>query len=340
MTFQPPFQPSRSASQTPARESPQDTALRPRRLDEFVGQAKLVENLRIAIQASRARAEPVDHILLSGLPGLGKTTLAEIVAHEAGTAFRSTSGPALEKPADLVGLLTSLNPRDVLFIDEIHRLPVAVEEYLYSAMEDFRIVILLDQGPKSRSVPVSVHPFTLIGATTREGLLGEPFRARFGIQERLEPYSAGELSQVVLRSAKLLGATLTPEGAALIAARSRGTPRLANRFLRRLRDLAEVQGSPILDVQLAREGLARLGLDDSGLLPLDRRLLGLLRDARDQAVGLKTLAVALGEEERTIEDVYEPFLIREGLVARTPRGRILTERGREVLLKTASDAVP
>lgn len=307
-----------------------DTALRPESLEAFVGQPQAVSNLSVAIQAAKLRGEHLDHVLLSGLPGLGKTTLSEIIAKELGVGFRATTGPVIDRPGDLAGLLTNLGPGDVLFIDEIHRLPTQVEEYLYSAMEDFKLVIVLDQGPRARTVPIDLSPFTLVGATTREGLLSSPFRARFGIHERLEPYPLEDLVRIARRSAALLGVDMDPDAAHLIADRSRGTPRLVNRYLRRIRDVAQIESSGRIDVDIATSALERLGLDAAGLMPLDRRLLELLARS-GTPVGLKTLAVAVGEEDRTIEDVYEPFLIREGFIAKTARGRIITPLGLETL---------
>ncbi len=333
MELRPAFSREDATPPTRPADAPYDLALRPKRLAEFIGQGPVVANLRLSIDAAKSRGEPIDHVLLSGLPGLGKTTLAEILALEMGSTCRTTAGPAIEKPGDLAGLLTSLGRNDVLFIDEIHRLPTHVEEYLYSAMEDFRLVIMLDQGPRARAVPLQLHPFTLVGATTREGLLSEPFRARFGIHERLEPYEAKLIAEMVARSAGLLGLAIDEGAADLVASCSRGTPRLANRFLRRLRDHADVAGSKTITMAMADAGLARLGLDENGLLALDRKFLLLLERAQDRPMGLKTLAVALGEEERTIEDVYEPYLIREGLVAKTPRGRVITPSGRELLTR-------
>jgi Holliday junction DNA helicase RuvB len=311
-------------------ESEYETALRPRTLAEFVGQRQVIDNLGVFVAAARKRGEPLDHILFSGMPGLGKTTLANLIAHEMEVGMHATSGPALERAGDLVSLLTNLGRGDVLFIDEIHRMPKAVEEYLYSAMEDWHIDIVLDQGPAARSVRVSLQRFTLVGATTREGLLSAPFRARFGVLERLDPYPVQDLLTIVRRSAGLLGTPIVDDAATLIASRSRGTPRVANRILRRLRDVAQVKGNGKIDVAIAEQGLRMLGIDGHGLTELDRRILRCLAGS-STPVGLKTVAVAVGEEEDTIEDTYEPHLIREGLVQKTPRGRVVTEKGRAVL---------
>ena len=292
-----------------------DQALRPRNLTEFIGQAALVANLRVAIQAAAGREEPLDHVLLSGLPGLGKTTLAHILAREMGAGFHVTSGPALVKPGDLAGILTNLAPRDVLFVDEIHRLGPAVEELLYSAMEDYAIDILIDTGPSARSVRVPVKRFTLVGATTREGMLSAPFRSRFGFLEKLELYPPEDLERIVRRSAGQLGCPIDDEAIGRIARVSRGTPRIVNRLVKRVRDFAQVEG-----------GGRRLGVDENGLVETDRRILRALGRG-GSAVGLKTIAVAVGEDEETVEDVYEPFLLTEGWIQRTPRGRRLTERG-------------
>jgi Holliday junction DNA helicase RuvB len=298
-----------------------EVSLRPRTFDRFVGQQRVVENLQLAIAAAKARKEPLDHLLLSGLPGLGKTTLAAIVARDMGTNLHVTSGPALMRPADLVGILTNLEEGDFLFVDEVHRLPRTVEEKLYGAMEDFVIDVVLDQGPSARSLRLPMKRFTLVGATTREGLLGAPFRARFGLQEKLELYPATDLATILLRSAESLQVKLGADAADFIASRSRGTPRVANRFLRRVRDLAQERYGNAIDMDVAAEGLERLGVDGHGLCALDRRILQTLLKHGGGPVGLKTIAVAVGEEERTIEDVYEPYLIRQGLLRRTPQGR-------------------
>jgi Holliday junction DNA helicase RuvB len=295
--------------------------LRPRSFEDFVGQRPIVENLELAISAARSRGEALDHLILSGLPGLGKTTLAGIIAGKMGAQVHETSGPALVRPADLVGLLSNLEASDFLFIDEVHRLPRAVEEVLYSAMEDFVVDVVLDQGPAARSLRLSLPRFTLVGATTREGLLSAPFRARFGLQEKLDLYPAADLARILARSAKALKVTLARAASLLIADRSRGTPRVANRFLRRVRDLAQERYGNKIDEAVAQEGLSRLGVDDRGLCILDRRILETIVTHGGGPVGLKTIAVAVGEDDRTIEEVYEPFLIRSGFLRRTPQGR-------------------
>ena len=307
-----------------------DRSLRPNSFDEFVGQEQIRDNLRIAITAARGRDEPLDHVLLCGPPGLGKTTLAHLIAVGMGVEVVVTSGPALGAPKDLAGTLTRLKRDQVLFIDEIHRLPKALEEYLYSAMEDHAIDVVLDPGPSGRSVRLGVQPFTLVGATTREGLLTAAFRSRFGIVERLEPYPNADIGAILGRAAKRLGVVLEPAAAAMCAERSRGTPRMALRILRRVRDLAQVRNRPAIDIATATEGLERLRIDHLGLEEIDRKLLRALAQ-RGDAVGLKTLAAMIDEAEDTLEDVLEPHLIRCGLLARTPRGRVATARAYEHL---------
>jgi len=301
-----------------------DQTLRPKRFEGFVGQERVKENLRIYIQAALQRREALDHILFSGPPGLGKTTLACIVAQEIGADIKSTSGPVIEKAGDLAGVLTKLNEGDVLFIDEIHRISSTVEEYLYSAMEDYFIDIMLDQGPSARSVRLTLPRFTLVGSTTREGLLSAPFRGRFGVTERLDFYPWEDLRRIALNSAKALNIPLEETGAEVIARRARGTPRLVNRFLRRLRDMAEVLADGIITEKVADEGLDRLGVDNRGLGRMDRRILETIIRMGGSPVGVKTIAVTVGEEEDTIEEVYEPFLIQTGYVQKTPRGRVPT----------------
>ena len=300
-----------------------EAGLRPETLDDFVGQERHKQNLRVFLAAARGRSEALDHCLFSGPPGLGKTTLAHIIAREMGHEIRVTSGPVLEKPADLAGLLTNLNEGDILFVDEIHRLNRMVEEYLYSAMEDFRLDIMLDRGAAARSVQLSLPRFTLVGATTRSGLLTSPLLARFGIVMHLEHYQPAELAQIIERSARLLEVPLDHKAAVELAGRCRGTPRVANRLLRRLRDFAEVKGDGCITLELARYGLEQLEVDARGLDRLDRRLLlALVETYHGGPVGLGTLAVALGEEVDTLEDVVEPYLVKEGFMQRTQRGRV------------------
>jgi Holliday junction DNA helicase RuvB len=303
-----------------------ESALRPRTFTEFVGQQRTVENLKIYVTAAKQRGEALDHILFSGLPGLGKTTLATIIAREIGTSFKATSGPVLEKAGDLAGILTNLEEGDVLFIDEIHRMPRIVEEYLYSAMEDFTINIVLDQGPSARSLKIDLPRFTLIGATTREGLLTAPFRARFGVLEKLGYYPPEHLTSIIKRSAGILEVPIVPEAAVLLAQRSRGTPRIANRFLRRIRDVAQVKGDGTISIAIAEQGLQMLEIDEAGLEAIDRRILKIIMDHGGGPVGLKTIAVAVGEEDGTIEEVYEPYLIQQGFLKKTHRGRMVSDR--------------
>jgi holliday junction DNA helicase RuvB len=308
---------------TDSQEHEFDRSMRPGTFSEFVGQQQLRDNLRVAIEAATGRSEPLDHVLLCGPPGLDKTTLAYLIAQGMAADIVITSGPALGAPKDLAGTLTRLQRNQVLFIDEIHRLPKALEEYLYSAMEDHAIDVVLDPGPSGRSVRLGVQPFTLVGATTREGLLSAAFRSRFGILERLEPYPTADIEQILLRAAERLGVTVEERAAQLCAERSRGTPRMALRILRRVRDLAQVLEKPSIDAGTAEEGLQRLRIDHMGLEEVDRKLLRALTQ-RGDAIGLKTLAAMIDEAEDTLEDVLEPHLIRCGLLARTPRGRVAT----------------
>ncbi|MDY2943180.1 MAG: Holliday junction branch migration DNA helicase RuvB [Paludibacteraceae bacterium] len=316
-------------------EKEQDNALRPLCFADFAGQSKVVSNLRIFVQAARMRGESLDHVLLFGPPGLGKTTLSNIIANELGVGFKVTSGPVLDKPGDLAGLLTSLEPNDVLFIDEIHRLSPVVEEYLYSAMEDYRIDIMIDKGPSARTIQIDLNRFTLIGATTRSGLLTSPLRARFGINCHLEYYDADVLAGIVARSAGLLGVEIDSKAAGEIARRSRGTPRIANSLLRRVRDFAQVKGDGRIDLDIANYGLEALNIDTYGLDQIDNKLLTTIIDKfKGGPVGLNTIATAMGEDPGTIEDVYEPYLIKEGFIKRTPRGREVTELAYRHLGKT------
>ena len=312
-------------SAPPTSERDYENALRPLRFHDFSGQQKVVENLRIFVEAAKMRHEPLDHTLLHGPPGLGKTTLSNIIANELGVGFKLTSGPVLDKPGDLAGLLTSLEPNDVLFIDEIHRLSPVVEEYLYSAMEDYRIDIMLDKGPSARSIQIDLSPFTRVGATTRSGLLTAPLRARFGINLHLEYYDVATLTKIVLRSADILRVPIVVEAAGEIAGRSRGTPRIANALLRRVRDFAQVKGSGKIDMDIARFALEALNIDKYGLDRTDNKILLTIIDKfKGGPVGITTIATAIGEDPGTLEEVYEPFLIQEGFIKRTPRGREVT----------------
>lgn len=303
-----------------------DTFLRPQRFADFTGQNKTIENLSIFVQAALQRKEPLDHVLLHGPPGLGKTTLSYIIAQEMGAKMITTSGPVLEKPADLAGILTNLDPYNVLFIDEIHRLSPVVEEYLYSAMEDFKIDIMLDSGPNARSIQIALNPFTLVGATTRAGMLTAPLRARFGITARLEYYDVETLKNIIIRSAKIISTPIETDGALEIAKRSRGTPRIANRLLRRVRDFAQIKGNGNINNEIAALSLDALEVDSYGLDDMDHKiLLTIIEKFKGGPVGLNTIATAVNETPDTIEEVYEPYLIQQGFLVRTPRGREVTE---------------
>ncbi len=303
-----------------------ENALRPLSFGDFSGQKKVVENLEVFVEAAKYRGEPLDHTLLHGPPGLGKTTLSNIIANELGVGFKITSGPVLDKPGDLAGILTSLEPRDVLFIDEIHRLSPVVEEYLYSAMEDYRIDIMIDKGPSARSIQIDLNPFTLVGATTRSGLLTAPLRARFGINMHLEYYDPETLARIIERSAHILDVPITEDAALVIARRSRGTPRIANALLRRVRDFAQVKGTGAIDTKITEVALTALNIDQYGLDEIDNKILLTIIDKfRGGPVGVSTIATAIGEDSGTVEEVYEPFLIMEGFIKRTPRGRMATE---------------
>ncbi|MBP7984212.1 MAG: Holliday junction branch migration DNA helicase RuvB [Bacteroidaceae bacterium] len=303
-----------------------ENALRPPKFDDFSGQQKVVDNLEVFVEAAKYRGEPLDHTLLHGPPGLGKTTLSNIIANELGVGFKITSGPVLDKPGDLAGILTSLERNDVLFIDEIHRLSPVVEEYLYSAMEDYRIDIMIDKGPSARSIQIDLNPFTLVGATTRSGLLTAPLRARFGINLHLEYYEPETLQRIIKRSASILNVPINDDAAVEIARRSRGTPRIANALLRRVRDFAQVKGSGRIDMRIAKISLEALNIDQYGLDEIDNKILLTIIDKfKGGPVGISTIATAIGEDSGTVEEVYEPYLIMEGFIKRTPRGREVTE---------------
>ena len=309
-----------------ASEKDFENALRPLQFSDFSGQQKVVENLEVFVEAAKYRGEPLDHTLLHGPPGLGKTTLSNIIANELGVGFKLTSGPVLDKPGDLAGILTSLEPREVLFIDEIHRLSPVVEEYLYSAMEDYRIDIMIDKGPSARSIQIDLNPFTLVGATTRSGLLTAPLRARFGINLHLEYYEPETLTKIIQRSAGILRVPIDTDAAVEIAGRSRGTPRIANALLRRVRDFAQVKGTGRIDVAITEVALTALNIDRYGLDEIDNKILLMIIDKfKGGPVGISTIATAIGEDAGTVEEVYEPFLIMEGFIKRTPRGRMVTE---------------